>query len=81
MKVVGVDRIEGESNRYTVKYATVDNSGTTGEIACDFICVCSGLHNTPYIPPMFQGLICDTNSSATIPNNRMKVIHSSQYKD
>lgn len=44
----------------------------------DAVAVCSGLHNTPYIPKAFLPSPCETNIASKFKG---EIIHSSQYKD
>ena len=62
-----------DTNGYTAKY--LDRNGRTVSQHYDAVAVCSGLHNTPNIPPEFAP------SSSMVSNFKGQIIHSSEYKD
>ena len=65
--------IDIDTNGYTVTY--LDPNGRTVSKHYDVVAVCSGLHNTPNIPPEFEPL------SPMVSNFKGQIIHSSEYKD
>jgi len=62
-----------DSNGYTVQYLESNGAATTWQF--DAVAVCSGLHNTPNIPPEFHP------SSPLAKKFKGRIIHSSEYKD
>ena len=65
--------IDIDTNGYTVKY--LDSNGRAVSKHYDVVAVCSGLHNTPNIPPEFAP------SSSLARKFKGKITHSSEYKD
>ena len=64
---------EIDTSGYIVKYT--DPRGGAVSKHYDVVAVCSGLHNTPNIPPEFQP------SSPIVSKFKGQIIHSSEYKD
>ena len=62
-----------DSNGYTVKY--VESNGKAVSKHFDVVAMCSGLHNTPNVPPEFA------SSSSLATKFKGQIIHSSEYKD
>ena len=66
------DDIEG----YDVEY--VSSCGQKVSQHYDVVAVCSGLHNVPYIPPLFHS---HQNKESFVKKFKGEIIHSSQYKN
>jgi len=69
-----VDKKGGDSSGYDVQYKNLDDQIITGKY--DVVAVCSGLHNTPYVPTLFS----DAKNNIA-KRFKGQIIHSSQYKD